>query len=119
MPSFNPQTAYAGDYQWFDDIEDATFTPNNTGAASNRSTAAVKVRAVSTSTSDFRAMVRNIGLREDSRGLWLWSPSATIDPRPNDRLVWGAGADDWIIQFVKFVPRGYWVLACTIGGADA
>lgn len=118
MASFNAQTAYVSDYQWFDDTENATFTPNNTGAAASRSTASVVVRAVSIDTSDFRSFARGIGLREYSRGLWLWAAGSSIDPRPTDRIVWDSGADDWVITGVKYVPRGYWVLACTEGGAD-
>lgn len=108
---FDPQTAYSGDWQYFDDVVDAKFhvaegtAVNTTERATNQS---VKVRPLSVSSREFREFSRAFALRSDERVVVVWAGSGTLtDLIDGDRLRFDGA--DWYTTNASKGNRGYWV----------
>jgi|GEM_PF-5895900 len=124
--TFNPRTAYANDYQYFDLTETADYHPDNQGLEANddayRATIpGIKVREITDITkSDYIAVTLGLELTNESKVFVCWNPTGfDFDPRPNDVIESteeeSESPGSWLIKNAIKSPFSHWVVAVDKG----
>jgi hypothetical protein len=121
--SFNPVTDYAGDWQWQDDVRDATHRIATAygGEESHPTDNACKVKRQNHHTGDYREIARAFGMTGTDAMFTVWDHQfAGIDPKANDQLILidlpdGVNPVDetWIVKGIERVRFGScWLAGC-------
>lgn len=114
MPTFDPSTDYANDWQYFDFTETAQFFPNNEDLTIlnpdyRTSFSGLILREGDITRPEFVGL--SVGLTlvaAQTAAFLLWNPTVyDFDPRSRD-IVQRADASQWIIQSVGQSPFGRW-----------
>lgn len=117
--AFNPQTAYAGDYAYFDDVVDATFLvapAENLDTATRPTNQTVKVRPLSINSREYRqfASVYGVGPKERVFVIWAGDSSLDLDQIDHQDRMTISGVS-WIIQNAQLTNRSYAVASAKRG----
>lgn len=117
--AFNPQTAYASDYAYFDDVEEAKYhaaSAPNVDTDTRPTNQTVQVRPLSLGSREYRsfASVYGVGPKERVFVIWAAGSDVSLDEIDHqDRLT--ISGVTWIIQNAQLTNRSYAVASAKRG----
>jgi hypothetical protein len=108
---FDPETAYQGDYQWMNFVQEATYEQPMPSGESPIRIDGCHVRIADITSPEFTALTVGLGITSSTTAFLFWnSTDAEINPRPGDVLI--LADERWAVQNMKRSVFGYWQLAC-------
>lgn len=117
MTTFNPKTAYQGDYKFFDNTELADWEPDNQGLDQTHrlwreAIRAIVVRQEDITQPEFAALTVGVGVTAASTVFCAWNPTdQDFKPQPNDVIALDSG-ERWVLKRIgQSVFSRYTVLA--------
>lgn len=122
LPTFDPRTAYKGDYQWFDWVENAALETPTAGGEPNILDG-LHARREDLNTTDFIGLTAGLSLSSSAAGFAVWPPVASdsdevveLDIRPGCILRIAAGSEEagegWMVQAHARSRFGHYALVC-------
>lgn len=113
MATFDPQTAYAGDWVYFDDVIDAKYhiAPGEIiDKASRPTNQSVKVRPLSISSQRLQEQFSAVEIGSRDRAFRLWAGTGTVrDILPNDEIAFSG--ERWTVLDSREPNRSVWLIA--------
>lgn len=129
--SFNPLTAYSNDWEYLDDVLDATHIKSNEHGGDDspsENQTACKAKRINETTSEYRELARAFGFTTTETVFRVWDHNrAGIALAANDQLRIvdlpdgvNAVTETWIVRRVERERfGGHWIAGCTKAASNA